>query len=95
MVSGATEHGDTTPNPPTEREGPLPADPLVQHTGHLPAPSRVEHLWERYRSQRLSGEASKLLLASWRQKSSKSYDSLLTKWGAGVVNGIVIPFQEM
>ena len=82
VVSGATEHGDTTPTPTTEREGPLPADPLVQRTRHLPAPSRVEHLRERYRSQRLSGEASKLLLASWRQKSSKSYDSLFTKWAS-------------
>ena len=82
VVSDATEHGDTTPNPPTERVGPLPADPLVQQTGHLPAPTRVEHLRERYRSQRLSEEASKLLLALWRQMSSKSYDSLFTKWAS-------------
>ena len=39
--------------------------------------SRMDYLRERYRNKCLSGEASHLLLASWRPKSSKSYDSLV------------------
>ena len=42
--------------------------------------SRVDYLRGRYRECQLSEEASKLLLASWREKSSKSYDSLFRKW---------------
>ena len=38
------------------------------------------YLRGRFRSQNLSEEASKLLLSSWRQKTSKSYDSLFGKW---------------
>ena len=42
--------------------------------------SHVDYLRGRYRECQLSEEASKLLLASWREKSSKSYDSLFRKW---------------
>ena len=42
----------------------------------------MDYLRERYRGKHLSGEASKLLLASWRPKSSKSYDSLFAKWAS-------------
>ena len=38
------------------------------------------YLRDRYRGQDLSEEASKLLLASWRQKTSRSYDSLFGRW---------------
>ena len=77
MVSSTPEHGNTDTNP---HEEPISTNTLVQPTGHLPTSSRVDYLRERYTSQRLPGEASKLLLASWRQKSSKSYDSMFTKW---------------
>ena len=42
--------------------------------------SRVAYLRRHYKDQKLSNEASDLLLASWRQKSSQSYDSLCKKW---------------
>ena len=38
------------------------------------------YLRDRFRGQKLSEEASELLLASWRQKSAKTYDSLFSKW---------------
>ena len=44
------------------------------------ASSRVAYLRQHYTSQRLSGEATTLLLSSWRKKSSQSYDSLCKKW---------------
>ena len=40
-----------------------------------PPTSRVAYLGQHYSNQRLSGEASDLLLSSWRQKSAQSYDS--------------------
>ena len=82
MVPHSPEHAVRHTPPPPEQEGTLPADTLVQQARCPPTTSCVDNLRERYRSQRLSGEASKLLLASWRQKSSKSYDSLLTKWAS-------------
>ena len=47
---------------------------------HNTPASRVEYLRDRYRECMLSIEASELLFASWREKSSKSYDSLFRKW---------------
>ena len=49
-------------------------------SGANSAPSRVAYLRQHYTSQRLSGEATALLLSSWRKKSSQSYDSLCKKW---------------
>ena len=43
--------------------------------------SRVAYLKQSYSTQRISESASQLLLASWREKSTKSYDSLFRKWG--------------
>ena len=42
--------------------------------------SRVAYLKQRYSSESLSTGAGKLLLASWRAKSAKSYDSMFQKW---------------
>ncbi len=42
--------------------------------------SRVAYLRQRFLAENLSEGASKLLLASWRTKSSKSYDSMFQKW---------------
>ena len=42
--------------------------------------SRMACLRERYRDSCLSTEASELMLASWRTKSSQSYESLFGKW---------------
>ena len=60
-----------------------------------PAPSRVEHLRQHYAHKRISGEATELLLVSWRQKSSQSYDSLCKKGSAGVLDGALIQFQDL
>ena len=40
----------------------------------------MAYLRQRYSSQNLSKQASDLLLSSWRQKSSQSYDSLCKRW---------------
>ena len=45
-----------------------------------PSTGRVAYLRQHYVNQKLSGEASDLLLSSWRQKSAQSYDSLCKKW---------------
>ena len=42
--------------------------------------SHVAYLRQHYENQKLSKEASDLLLSSWWQKSSQSYDSLCKKW---------------
>ena len=41
---------------------------------------RVAYLRQHYKDKKLSPEASDLLLSSWRQKTSQSYDSLSKKW---------------
>ena len=68
---------------PTENSA--PAGSNAGDSGGLPTraqppASRLAYLRQRYSSQNLSKEASDLLLSSWRQKSSQSYDSLCRKW---------------
>ena len=41
---------------------------------------RLAYLRQRYEDKDFSEEGTELLLASWRQKSSKAYDSLFRKW---------------
>ena len=70
--------GSTVQDSPTSRSD-------MGSSGRLPpgnqaTPSRVAYLWQHYSDQKLSREASELLLSSWRQKSSKTYDSLCKKW---------------
>ena len=45
-----------------------------------PPASREAYLKQRFEAESLSEGASKLLLASWRAKSSASYDSMFKKW---------------
>ena len=45
-----------------------------------PTSSRVAYLRQHYSGQKLSTEATDLLLSSWRSKTSQSYDSLCKKW---------------
>ena len=40
----------------------------------------MEHLRESLSSQGLSGQATELILNSWRSKTSRSYDSLFGRW---------------
>ena len=82
VVPSTPKHDNTNPDLSAEQARSLPTNTPVQQTRHISAASRVDYLRERYRSQRISGDASKLLLASWTQKSSKSYDSLFTKWAS-------------
>ena len=42
--------------------------------------SRVAYLRRHYEDEQISDTGTELLLASWRTKSSKSYDSLFGKW---------------
>ena len=41
--------------------------------------SGMAHIWESFKSQGISSEASALLLASWRPKTQSNYDSLFSK----------------
>ena len=43
--------------------------------------SRMVYLRKRFSDQEISKEGTELLLASWRQKSAKSYNSLLQQVG--------------
>ena len=68
---------------PAENITPAGANP--GDSGGLPArpqppASRLAYLRQHYANQSLSQEASNLLLSSWRQKSSQSYDSLCKRW---------------
>ena len=51
-----------------------------EDTRNNPSVSRVACLRERYRVSQLSTEASNLMLASWRTKSSQIYESHFGKW---------------
>ena len=44
--------------------------------------SRMAYLRKRYRDQKLSDEATDLMLSSWRSNTNKSYDSLFSKWSS-------------
>ena len=43
--------------------------------------SHQAYLKQQYRDEQISNAGTELLLASWRTKSSKSYDSSFGKWG--------------
>ena len=47
---------------------------------HNAPTSHVEHLRESLSSQGLSGQATELILNSWRSKTNRSYDSLFGRW---------------
>ena len=58
---------------PTNRTG-------VHNAPRSSSTNRMAHLRSSFTSQGISGEASELLLASWRSKTNQSYNSLCTKW---------------
>ena len=79
LVCCVAEHagGHSKPDPKSGQ----PDDTSVRpSTSSGSTTSRVEYLWEKCKSQSLSGQATELLLSSWREKTSKSYDSLFGKW---------------
>ena len=63
----------TRPSDSTNRTG-------VRNVSRSSSSDCMAHLRDSFTSQGLSGEASELLLASWRDKTNKSYNSLCTKW---------------
>ena len=58
---------------------------------HVPV-GRMAYLRERYRDQQVSEDATALLLGSWR---TKYMTRCLGNGIAGVLNGIMIPFQDL
>ena len=57
--------------------------------------SRVAYLRQHYSDQKLSREASELLLSSWRQSHCSHMTHCVKNGSAGAWNGIVILFQNL
>ena len=78
LIAQIWSSAETIPSPGE----PIPDTPdsQSQQTRSNTPSSHMGYLRERFRSQNLSEEASKLVLSSWRQKQFKSYDSLFEKW---------------
>ena len=70
---------------PTNHSGETQPDPGKSYPGNATRTcnspsSRVDYLRRRYQEQQLLEEATELMLSSWREKSSRSYDSQFQKW---------------
>ena len=76
LVSQATKPASLQP----AKDRPLTSGYNGGSSGSNSISSRVAYLRQHYKDQKLSSEASDLLLSSWRQKTSQSYDSLSKKW---------------
>ena len=59
---------------------PIPTDIRCQSDGSGTPTSHMAYLWQTFGVGNLSEAAKELLLASWRNKTSKAYDSLFKKW---------------
>ena len=82
--SSSSMEGTTLVCPPFINVSGL-ATPSTQTINHRvtvirPSTGRMEHLRERLSSQGFSGQATELVLKSWRSKTNKSYDSLFRQW---------------
>ena len=53
-----------------------------QHTGHHPTVGRVGYIRQQCERSHLSQTATDLVLSSWREKSTKSYNSSFKKWAS-------------
>ena len=95
LVPQITEHAGTIPNENSQSEGHDYPSSSGKRAGNSATVGHVDYLRQRFQGQNISTEGTELLLASWRQKSSQSYDSLFRKWVAGETNGILIPFQDL
>jgi len=80
LVSDTPGNVSRLPSSDTTEGRPVQGNPSGSNAGNTATISRVAYLRNRYQEHQLSEEASNLLLASWREKSSKSYDSLFNKW---------------
>ena len=99
MVSSATGNDDRLPSPPPAEEGHVPPNTPSVCTTSDSTTSRLAYLRQCYQDKEISEEGTEMLLASWRQKSSRAYDSLFRKWvrwyqgrSAGPVSG---PISEV
>ena len=82
MVSSSTGHvrGHTLTDTNSGRSHiPSPWTGISDATG-MPKPGCMAYLRESFSSRRVSPEASKLFLSSWRPKTQSSYNSAFTKW---------------
>ena len=64
----------------TGESRPHPTDTSTVNAGCASPASRVEYLRRQYKEQKLSEKAAELMLSSWREKSSRSYESQFQKW---------------
>ena len=80
MVPHPIGHAGGLPSPPSSQEGPDYSNTPRECASNGPPINRMAYLRQRFQSKEISEEGTELLLASWRQKSSKSYDSLFGKW---------------
>ena len=77
ITVGNADRLSTPPSP--ERGHNLPDTPRVC-AGDNATASRLAYLRRPYQIKEISEEGTELLLASWRQKTLQSYDSLFRRW---------------
>ena len=80
LVPNNPENVQGFPTGYTTRNQLNPADTPPGNARCHPPTGRVEYLRRRYREHHLSEKATELMLSSWRENSSKSYDSQFQKW---------------
>ena len=80
MVSCPTQDVERLPSPSLSSGGSNAEGGTTEAVGGHPTTSRLACLRAKFRDSCLSSEASNLMLASWRSKSSQTYDSLFNKW---------------
>ena len=80
MVSHPTGDAGRLPNPPPTHGGSNHTNTPRGCASSTASTSRMAYLRQCFQDKEISEEGTELLLASWRQKSSKSYDSLFGKW---------------
>ena len=84
LVSSAARHVDRCSLPAPTQRGPsnITIRKGVHYASGGPTVSRMAIVWEKCRSGGLSAEASQLVSASLRSKSTSSYESLFRKWNS-------------
>ena len=80
VVSHPTGDAGRLPNPPPTHGGSNHTNTPRGCARSTASTSCMAYLRQRFYYKDISEEGTELLLASWRQKSSKSYDSLSGKW---------------
>ena len=78
MEPGTSEHGNRLSEIDTRQS----SSSQSVSSRDVPSTSRMAYLRERYTSEKLSEDATALMLKSWRSKTNKSYDSLFGRWSS-------------